>query len=55
MKKIALMLFISTMFISCEKDYLIPDKEVPEWLKSKINHDEQMMSDHPSSCLYYGA
>jgi hypothetical protein len=55
MKKIVLMLFISIMFISCGKDYLVLDKEVPEWLKSKINQDEQMMHDYPSSCLYYGA
>jgi hypothetical protein len=55
MRKIALMLFTSVMFISCEKGYLIPDKEVPEWLKLRINSDEQMMNDYPSSCLYYGA
>jgi hypothetical protein len=55
MKKLAMMLFISAMLFSCEKDYLIPDNEVPEWLKSKIEQDEQMMNDHPSSCLYYGA
>ena len=55
MKKIALMLFCALVLFSCEKDFLIPGNEVPEWLKSKIEQDEQMMIDHPSSCLYYGA
>jgi len=55
MKKMALMFFFSLLLFSCEKDFLIPDKEVPDWLKSKINQDEQMMNDYPSSCLYYGA
>lgn len=50
------MLFSFSLFLlSCEKDYLIPDKEVPEWLKVKISQDEKMMNEHPSSCLYYGA
>jgi hypothetical protein len=40
---------------TCEKDFLIPDKEVPEWLKTMINQDEQYMLDHSSSCLFYGA
>jgi hypothetical protein len=55
MKKIALLLFISTMFFACEKDCLIPNNEVPDWLKTKINQDEQFILDHPSSCLNYGA
>jgi len=54
MSKIILMFVLSLFFFSCEKDYLIPDNEVPDWLKSKIKQDEQYMKDHPSSCLYYG-
>jgi hypothetical protein len=55
MKKITLIFFFSLLLSSCEKDFLIPDKEVPEWLKAEIKKDEQVMREHPSSCLYYGA
>ena len=54
MGKIALMFFFSLIFFSCEKDYLIPDNEVPDWLKTRIDQDEQYILDHPSSCLNYG-
>jgi hypothetical protein len=54
MKKPALYILFFTILLSCEKDYLIPGNEVPEWLKSKISQDEQLMKEHPSSCLYYG-
>jgi len=43
------------MFFSCEKDYLIPKNEVPEWLKTKISQDEQIIKDSPQSWLNYGA
>jgi hypothetical protein len=54
MNKTAFLLFFSMMLLSCEKDYLIPSGEVPNWLKSKISQDEKYMKDNPSSCLYYG-
>jgi len=28
------------MLFSCERDYLIPVNEAPDWLKTKINQDE---------------
>jgi hypothetical protein len=55
MKKTAISLFFSLMLFACEKDYLIPAREVPQWLKSKISQDEKFMDANPSSCLYYGA
>jgi hypothetical protein len=56
MKNLALMLFITVMFFSCEKDdFLIPNKEVPAWLKTKIRQDEQVIKDSPQSDLNYGA
>ncbi len=54
MKKLALLFFISIMFFSCEKEFLIPNKEVPDWLKTKISQDEQAMKDFPQSWRYYG-
>jgi hypothetical protein len=55
MKKLALMFFFSLMFFSCEKDYLIPDREVPDWLKAKISQDEQIIKDSPQLMNSYGA
>jgi len=55
MKKIALMFALSLIFFSCEKDYLIPDKEVPEWLKSKIKQEEQIIKESPQLMNAYGA
>jgi hypothetical protein len=55
MKKITLIFFFSLLLSSCEKDFLIPDKEVPEWLKAEIKKDEQAVREYPSSCLSYGA
>ena len=42
------------MFISCEKDNLIPENEVPDWLKTKISQDEQTIIDSPKSMTAYG-
>ncbi|MFZ2339908.1 MAG: hypothetical protein WAW07_09350 [Bacteroidales bacterium] len=56
MKKLSLMLFFSIMLFSCEKDdFLIPNKEVPAWLKAKISQDEQIIKNSPQSDLNYGA
>jgi hypothetical protein len=55
MRKIALMFFFSLIFFSCEKDFLIPDKEVPEWLKSKIKQEEQIIKESPQLMSAYGA
>lgn len=55
MKKLALMFFFSLMFFSCKKDYLIPDREVPDWLKAKISQDEQIIKDSPQLMNSYGA
>jgi hypothetical protein len=54
MRKIALLLILCVIFISCEKDYLIPAKEVPEWLKSKIRQDEKTIKDSPQNMKSYG-
>ena len=42
------------MFVSCEKDYLIPGKDVPGWLKSDIKHQEQVIKDSPHLMNAYG-
>jgi len=56
MNKLALILFISVVLFSCEKDdFLIPGNEVPAWLKAKIRQDEQIIKDSPQTYLNYGA
>jgi hypothetical protein len=54
MKKLALLLFISVMFVSCEKDYLISNKDVPDWLKADIKHQEQVIKESPQLMNAYG-
>ena len=54
MKKILLFLFISIMFVSCEKDYLISNKDVPDWLRTDIKHQEQVIKDSPQLMNAYG-
>lgn len=36
---------------SCEKDYLIPKGEVPDWLKERIAQDEKEIELNPQSGL----
>ncbi len=55
MKKSALLLFISIMFVSCEKDYLISNRQVPVWLKADIKHQEQVIKESPQLMNAYGA
>jgi hypothetical protein len=55
MKNLLLLLFFCLLFSSCEKDYLVPDREVPDWLKAKISQDEQKIKDSPKLMYSYGA
>jgi hypothetical protein len=55
LKKIVLIFSFSFILYACEKDNLIPDKEVPEWLKAKISQDEQIIKDSPQLMNAYGA
>jgi len=55
LKKIELMFFFSLIFFSCKKDYLIPENEIPEWLKIRISQDEQIIKQSPNSGVAYGA
>jgi hypothetical protein len=54
MKKFILSISILFFLLSCEKDYLIPDKDVPGWLKEKIIYDENAIKETPKISLNYG-
>jgi hypothetical protein len=41
MKKLLIVLFVSISTLSCEKDNLIPKKDIPDWLKENIKALEQ--------------
>ena len=51
MKKILLLLLPALLLISCEKDYLVPASEVPEWLEDRIAETEKEIRSNPKSGL----
>ena len=52
MKKLLLLISFTFFLISCQKDnYLIPNSEVPKWLKERIAQDEKAISSNPQSGL----
>jgi hypothetical protein len=55
MRKLVLLFTFSLIFFSCEKDYLIPEDEIPEWLKTKIKQEEQIIKESPHLMNAYGA
>ena len=55
MKKFLLLLILSLTFFSCEKEYLIPENEVPEWLKAEIKQDEKIIKESPKLMNAHGA
>ena len=55
MKNTLLFFTVTFLCFSCEKDYLIPSNEVPEWLKEKISQDEAIIKSDPKLMPNYGA
>jgi hypothetical protein len=55
MKKLALLFTFSFFLISCEKDYLVPKKEVPEWLQTRISQAEKSIKENPKGLTAYAA
>jgi hypothetical protein len=49
-----LMLSLSLLF-SCEKDPLVPESELPQWLKTTIQEDEQSIEENPIGLASTGA
>ena len=57
MKRLIYIITITIFFISCEKssELLIPDSQVPKWLKERISDDEKKMESDPKSGLDFAA
>jgi hypothetical protein len=53
MKKLIILFSLTLFLFSCEKwpDFLIPDSEVPKWLKERIADDEKVIKSNPQSGL----
>lgn len=55
MKKALLLFAIILSCLSCRKDFLIPNSEVPGWLKDKISQDEATIKSDPKLMPNFGA
>lgn len=51
MKKILFLLSVIVFASSCEKNQIVPDDEVPGWLKTRIARDELTIASNPQSGL----
>ena len=51
MKKLVLFFSFSLILISCEKDKIIQNPEIPYWLQDRIARDEEMIKSNPQSGL----
>jgi hypothetical protein len=49
MKKILVLLLLAFLLSSCEKEYLVPENEWPQWLKTSIQEHEQSIKENPKS------
>jgi hypothetical protein len=54
-KKILPILVLALFFSSCEKDYLLPESELPQWLKSTIQKAEQAIEENSKTMDAMGA
>ena len=49
MKKILSIIFLAILTFSCEKDDLVPEEELPDWLLDQIELQEQAVADNSKS------
>jgi len=53
MKRLILLIPLMFILFSCEKEF-VPEHELPDWLLSKIEEDEEVISDRPKGYLASG-
>lgn len=54
MKKIVIIIFTVLAFSSCERDSIVPESELPQWLTEKIQSDESYIKEFPKSWIAAG-
>jgi len=54
MKNAIIIILVALAMLSCEKDYLIPRKDIPDWLKDQIEISDQQIKDNPKMMASYG-
>ena len=54
MKGIVLFLGCCCLLASCEKEYLIPENELPQWLKTSIDQDLEIIAENSGSMRALG-
>ena len=55
MKKIVLLALIALALISCKKEHHSSANDIPDWLKSDIKKQEQIIKDSPKLMNAYGS
>ena len=57
MKNLFALLLLTFILTSCEKwpDFLVPDSDVPKWLKERIADDVKTIESNPQSGLNFAA
>lgn len=49
------LILLTILLSSCEKEYLVAESEVPQWLKQSIQEHEQSIEENPRSMAAMGA
>lgn len=55
MKNPIILISFALVMLSCEKDYLIPKEDIPDWLKTRIEISDKLLKDKPKAMDAYGA
>ena len=55
MNKILAIVMLALLLCSCEKDYLLPESEVPQWLKNTIKEHEKAIEEDSRTMAAIGA
>ena len=54
-RSISPLILLTILLSSCGKEYLVPESEVPQWLKQSIQDDEQSIEQNPRGMAAMGA
>jgi hypothetical protein len=49
------LILLTLLISSCDKEFLVPESELPQWLKQSIREDEQSIKENPHGLAAMGA